>query len=172
VAKLRNTVEALERRVERKRAAHRKLVARAERTQRRMGELATALQQAETALADAVARMAARHEAKAGRKRPDGATPANGAAPEAGAATLEVTTVAPAPEPEPEPAVGSVAEAAPRPVTARRSRSSATDASPATASARMRTRATAIRRRTASPDAAAAPATTPRAPSQRRGGAG
>lgn len=149
MAKLRNTIEALERRVGRKRAAHQKLVARAERTQRRLGELATAVQQAETALADAVARAAARHQAKAARRRrPDAAAPVNGAAPAAGAAgaaALEVTTVAAAAEPEPEPA----------PV-----------------SAPMRTRATAIRRRTASPDTAAAPATTPRAPSQRRGSPG
>jgi hypothetical protein len=127
VAKRRNTIEALERRVGRKRAAHQKLVARAERTQRRMGELATALQQAEAALADAVARGAARQEAKAARRRrPDGAAPANGAAPAAGPATLEVTTevttVTATAQPESEPEAAAAPATAPRAPSRRRGR--------------------------------------------------
>jgi chromosome segregation ATPase len=68
VAKLRDRIEALERRVGRRRAAHAKLAARAERIQRRMSELAAPIQEAEKALGEAVARVAARTRAKADRK--------------------------------------------------------------------------------------------------------
>jgi len=53
VAKLKDRIEALERRVGRKRAAHEKLAARAERAQRRVRELAAALHEAEKALGEA-----------------------------------------------------------------------------------------------------------------------